>query len=328
MRDPWRSEQVVAQIGGEADGIVRSDLAVAQQVSLRSLARLRGRGVLVPVAKGVDRLRDHPFDHRARCRAALAIAGPDAVLGLRTAARLNGSWAHRDSTEVEVLSPRGRDHRTPVGRYIETRWLPERHITTVDGFPVTAIGRTFFDLCGDPDPGLTLRHPVHEQRMRQLYNDCLGRRGMTFTMAVAVLSVMARRGRRGTRLAREILRSYGPKHKPTKSDVETLFFELVRTYGLPEPERQAVIAGWAGFIGTVDFAWRDARLVVEVDSSWHDGPLDEEVDEERDRMLEAAGYQVERYRFPEIVFEPGRVARELAAKLDGVPTRIAARTVG
>ena len=35
-----------------------------------------------------------------------------------------------------------------------------------------------------------------------------------------------------------------------------LFLELVHTYGLPEPERQVVISGVEGFIGTVDFAWR------------------------------------------------------------------------
>jgi hypothetical protein len=282
----------------------------------------------VSVGKGVDRLRDHPFDLRSQCRAALALAGPGAVLSLRTAARLHECWAHRKATNVEVLTRRGLDHRLPVGRYIETRWLPEQHVTRVDGFPVTTIGRTFFDLCGDPDPGLSLRHTVHERRMRQLYNDCLGRRGMTFTMAVAVLSVMARRGRRGTRLAREILRSYGPKHTPTRSNVETLFFELVRTYGLPEPESQAVIAGWGGFIGTVDFAWRPAKLVVEVDSSWHDGPLDAEADEQRDRLLAAAGYQVRRYRFGDVALEPGRVIRELAAILAGNPAEIAARTVG
>jgi very-short-patch-repair endonuclease len=151
---------------------------------------------------------------------------------------------------------------------------------------------------------------------------------MTFTMAVAVLSVLARRGRRGTRLVRKLLKYFGPKHKPTKSEVETLFFELTREHGLPDPERQAAISGPDGWIGTVDFAWRHAWLLVEVDSSWHDGPLDQEEDIERDRRLRAAGYTVKRYRFGQIALQPELVARELAAALGGYPPVAAARTVG
>lgn len=324
----WDAEATLATVGAAADGIVTSVAAAEAGISNFAVARARRRGVLVSIGRGVDRLRDHPFDLRCQCRAALALAGPGSVLGLRTAARLHGCWAHRNDTDVEVLARRGRDHELAVGRYVESRWLPPRHVTTVGGFPVTTISRTFFDLCGDPDPGLTLRHPVHERRMRQLYNDCLARRGMTFTMAVAVLSVMARRGRSGTRLARKILRSYGPKHVPTQSDVETLLLELVRTYGLPEPERQAVIVGPDGFIGTVDFAWRAARLVVEVDSSWHDGPVDREQDVLRDRRLRAAGYRVLRYRFGDIALEPTRVARELAVVIGGNPQTTTARRVG
>ena len=46
------------------------------------------RGTLVDVGRGVDRLRDHPFDWAARSQAALDLAGPEAVLGPRPSARL------------------------------------------------------------------------------------------------------------------------------------------------------------------------------------------------------------------------------------------------
>ena len=269
------------------------------------------------LGKGVDRLHDHPFDRLSRYSAALALAGPGSVVGLRSAARLHGCWAHRDTAAVEVLGPRGRDHRLSVGRFVETRWLPPTHVTVVDGFPVTTLARTFFDLCGDPEPGLHLRHAVHERRMKQLYNDCVGRRGLSFATEAAVLATLARRGRRGTRLVRELLLYFGPSHTPTRSDVETLFFELVRHHGLPDPERQVVIADDQGFIGTVDFAWRSQRLIVEVDSSWHDGPLDQAGDAERDRRLRAVGFTVRRYRYAQIVADPGAITRELAAILSG-----------
>jgi very-short-patch-repair endonuclease len=313
----WRSEAAVAVIGAETDGIVVTAAALAAGVSLPALGRMRARGVLVSLGQGVDRLRDHPFGFRSRCRAALALAGPNAVLARRTAARFHGCYAYRSSDAIEVLVPRGRDHRTSIGSVIETRWLPPDHVTEVDGMPVTTLGRTFFDLCGDPDGRLSLRHPVHVRKMKAVYNDCLARRGMTFTMAVMVLSVLARRGRRGTRLVRQLLDHFGADHTPTWSDVETILDELIRSRGLPAPERQAAIAGPHGWIATVDFCWRHARHIVEIDSSWHDGPLEAATDEERDADLLAAGYTVARYRFGDLVLQPDRVASELAAVICG-----------
>jgi hypothetical protein len=189
--------------------------------------------------------------------------------------------------------------------------LPSEHVTIVEGLAVTTLARTFFDLCGDPDHGLPVAHPYHRRQMLRVYNDCLARRGLGFTQEAAVLLVMAKRGRAGTRLVRKILKSLGPKCVPTHSDTETLFYELVHAYGLPEPEKQVPISDRYGFIGVVDFLWRAAKVVVEVDSTWHDGPLDSAEDEARDERLRAAGYTVLRYRYGRMVGEPAAIAREL-----------------
>jgi very-short-patch-repair endonuclease len=328
VKDLWVSERLVAAIGASNDGIVVTSELDRAGVSLAAVQRMRRRSVLVSLGLGVDRLRDHPFGYRSQCRAALALAGEGAGLGLRTAARWHGCWAYRSHDVVEVVVDRRRDHRTSVGRIVQTRRLLDKHLTVVDGFPVTTLARTFFDLCGDPDVGLHLRHPIHERRMKQLYNDCLARRGMTFAMEAAVLATLARRGRSGTRLVRKLLEQFGPDHVPTQSDTETLFLELVRDRGLPEPERQLAIGGIEGWIGTVDFAWRRGRVVVEIDSSWHDGPLDLRSDAERDRSLRAAGWSVLRYRFRDLVVRPDAVIRELGAAIDGSPSIAAPRTEG
>jgi hypothetical protein len=282
-----------------------------------ALDTLRSRGVLTSLGRGVDRLRDHPFDYWAQCQAALDLAGPGAVLGLRSAARLHGFYAYRHAREVEVIVERGRDARTSIGRIVQTRSLPPQHVTAIQGFPVTTVARTFFDLCGDPDLGLRRRggHPVHETKMARVYNDAAGRRGLTLVQELAVLAALAQRGRRGTRLVRRLLLRFGPRYVPTRSDAETLFFELVASFGLPEPEKQAVITDIEGWIGTVDFLWRAERVIVEVDSRWHDGPLDEERDEARDRRAKAAGYVVRRYRYRDLIGEPSRVHRELVVAM-------------
>jgi hypothetical protein len=273
--------------------------------------------VLVSLGKGVDRLRDHPFDHWAQCQAALDLAGSGAVLGLRSAARLHGFYAYRRAGEVEVIVRRGRDARINIGRIVQTRSLPSQHLTAIQGFPVTTVARTFFDLCGDPDPGLRRRggHPVHDRKMARVYNDAAGRRGLTLVQELAVLAAMAKRGRRGTRLVRRLLLRFGPRYVPTRSDAETLFFELVAGFGLPEPEKQAVITDIEGWIGTVDFLWRAERVIAEVDSRSHGGPLDQERDEARDRRAEAAGYVVCRYRYRDLIGQPTRVHRELVVAM-------------
>lgn len=306
---------MVAAFGVENDGIVTGDAVDAAGVPQHAVETLRRRGLLVHLGDRVDRLRDYPLTWRSRLRAALALAGPDAVVGRRSAARLHGCYRYRDGDCIEVVVPRGGHHRLAEGRLVESRSLLAEHCAVVDGFPVTTLARTFFDLCGDPEGGLSVAHPAHKRQMRRVYNDALGRRGLTFTQQVAVLLVMAKRGRAGTRLVREILLEFGPKYTPTMSDAESLFAELVAAYGLPDPERQVAISDEYGFIGTVDFLWRANEVVVEVDSSWHDGPLDREEDADRDRRLKALEYTVRRYRYGRMVRDPGGIARQLAALL-------------
>src|SRR3546814_12674910 len=97
--------------------------------------------------------------------------------------------------------------------------------------------------------------------MEKVYNDALGRRGMTFAQEAAVFSVMARRGRAGTALGRAILERFGPDHVPTMSDLETLFIQLVEPYRIPPPAVQASISGPFGWFGTVDVPGSDRRSV-------------------------------------------------------------------
>src|SRR5688572_18840202 len=106
----YRAEAIVASIGADRDGIVTAALAATGGVDRQARARLRRRGILVAVGRGVDRLRDHPFVLRSRCRAALDLAGGGAVLGLRTAARIRGFYAYRGFDDVEVLFSRAVDH--------------------------------------------------------------------------------------------------------------------------------------------------------------------------------------------------------------------------
>lgn len=122
-------------------------------------------------------------------------------------------------------------------------------------------------------------------------------------------------GRRGIITERLVRGAAVPLHALDTLRSRGLLISLGRAFGLPEPEKQAVVTDIEGWIGTVDFLWRAERVIVEIDSTWHDGPLDQERDEERDLRAEAAGYVVCRYRYRHLVDEPNRVHRELVVAM-------------
>jgi very-short-patch-repair endonuclease len=72
---------------------------------------------------------------------------------------------------------------------------------------------------------------------------------------------------------------------------------------------------------TVDFLWRDARLVVETDSyATHGGTVAFEDDRERDLRLRRLGYSVHHFSERQLGLEPAAVAADVAAALTGIGT--------
>ncbi len=66
-----------------------------------------------------------------------------------------------------------------------------------------------------------------------------------------------------------------------------------------------VLGGDSGIIGRVDFAYKDARLVLEADSRRHHSSwLDAQADRRRDAALLAAGWYVLRVTWDQLVRRP------------------------
>ncbi|MGH2476914.1 MAG: type IV toxin-antitoxin system AbiEi family antitoxin domain-containing protein, partial [Candidatus Limnocylindrales bacterium] len=53
---------------------------------------------------------------------------------------------------------------------------------------------------------------------------------LTMVHEAAVLAAIGGRGRPGTALVRELLKRFGPRYQPTKSDAESLFVELIEVF--------------------------------------------------------------------------------------------------
>jgi very-short-patch-repair endonuclease len=120
--------------------------------------------------------------------------------------------------------------------------------------------------------------------------------------------------RRAIRQAEFLKLPVGIETDRTRSDLERDFLRLCRRYGLPTPEVNVPIDGM-----TVDFLWRDARLVVETDSyATHGGTVAFENDRERDLRLRRLGYSVHHFSERQLGLESAAVAADVAAALTGI----------
>jgi very-short-patch-repair endonuclease len=93
----------------------------------------------------------------------------------------------------------------------------------------------------------------------------------------------------------------------TRSEMEERFLARCDEHGLPRPEVNTRIEG-----EEVDFAWRDAKLIVEVDGyAYHRSPTAFESDRERDVKLVLAGWRVLRFTWTQLTRRPAWVARSV-----------------
>jgi very-short-patch-repair endonuclease len=102
-----------------------------------------------------------------------------------------------------------------------------------------------------------------------------------------------------------------PEADGTRSGLESRFLRFCRRHRLPEPEPNAKLGPF-----TVDFLWREQRVVVETDTyRTHGGQVAFEEDRHRDIYLKARGYEVVRITDRQLHADPAGVAAALRAIL-------------
>jgi very-short-patch-repair endonuclease len=127
-----------------------------------------------------------------------------------------------------------------------------------------------------------------------------------------VSGLRPRRGRRGGAVLTRVLAHHRAGSTLTRSDVEERMLALCRRCGLAAPPVNTKIEGY-----TVDFAWREQRLIAETDGWQAHGTRQAfERDRRRDADLTVAGWRVLRITWKHLQDEPRAVATQLKLMLD------------
>ncbi|MFL5874238.1 MAG: endonuclease domain-containing protein [Solirubrobacterales bacterium] len=167
-------------------------------------------------------------------------------------------------------------------------------MTTRDGFPVTILARTLFDLAEVVSFDQLKGAAEEADRLKLLrlpdLERCCGRG----------------RGRRALRPVRRLICEFRPPDEG-RSPLEIRFQGFLRFYDLPIPVQNVDILDHE-----VDALWPAAKLIVELDSwEFHGHRAAFERDRARDPKLLIAGYRTIRVTHRRLDREPEQLAAEI-----------------
>jgi very-short-patch-repair endonuclease len=179
--------------------------------------------------------------------------------------------------------------------------LAPSDITTIGPIPVTTRLRTLVDLGAVARPFLVSR--ALEQWLRE--------RHVTVSQVRAVLDRVARKGRAGAGVLREVLDTRALQLHASDSHPEVVLAEALHAIGAPSPVYHFLVEVGAERF-EVDFAYPEAMLLVEVDGYGpHTTPEAFEEDRRRQNLLVDRGYMVRRYTRNRVVNRADAVAAEI-----------------
>lgn len=214
-----------------------------------------------------------------RLRVSVAtLAGTGGVASHRTAAAMRHvpGFAENHIEITRQIDGKSASRHAKVHR---SRWLPDDHVTVIDGIRVTTMARTLFDLAA----------VVSFDRLDNAVDNALKVRLTTVDELEAMLLEMALRGRPGVRQMRRALVKRGPGYIPSESELEREWERLLERAGEPVPRRQVDIGG-EQWIGRVDYRDDSSPVVWEIDGrTHHQQLLDSARDTRRRTELTAAG---------------------------------------
>jgi very-short-patch-repair endonuclease len=290
MQEEW------LQIAATQCGAITSKQLANAGVSEGRKRAFVGAGVLGRVHRGVYVLVGSDRDWRRTLWLGLLASGDGAFACRRSAAAL---W------DLDGVAPGFVDIGVPPGRH--PRLAGTVRVGTIhpvdrvrhEGVPTTSVARTLLDLGSVVDAGVVERSV-----------ECALRRRLVDLGLLCRVAASARSP--GAACLRHVLDQRPVGAPPTESDPETLFVQIARTVGLPDPRRQFVVI-LRGRKYRLDFAWPALRLAVEIDSISAHGPDRLGADLYRQNQIQLDGWLIVRFTTQTVAYKPTFVERDLRA---------------
>lgn len=250
-------------------------------------------GRLHVIHRGVYAVGHQVLTIQGRWMAAVLSYGPSAVLS-HTDAATHWNLRQIGAGAIHVTVPgRGRRGRAGIRVHSVRRLHPDEALVE-DGIPMTSVARTLFDSAEILAPRQLER--LFEEAERQRLFDLR-----------ALDAVCARNPGRHARRAISALLKALQEPPATRSELERLFLDFCRAYGLPEPVFNTVVCGYE-----VDAWWPGTKIVVELDSfAFHSSRSAFESDRARDMDLKLQGIEVLRVTDRRIKSDGPRLAQQL-----------------
>ena len=240
-----------------------------------------------------------PDDHRTRARGVALLLPPGAALGGHSAAAWYGAALSTAHDPVLVVAPQKCSWDGPSGvRVHRTNLRASEVTTTTDGVRVTRVERTAWDVATLESTVTAVCFLDAMLHQRQL------------TEAALMAEFVRRRGEWRCGRAIDLLPLVDGR---AQSPPETRVRVACARAGLPRPVPQFVVEEDGTWLGQVDLAWPEAKLIVEYEGAYHFDGLQIVKDDGRYARFVAAGWRVLRLSSIDLRDMEGVVARIAAA---------------
>ncbi len=259
-------------------GVISRRQALSLGLSERGIARLLGSGAWSLVHPNTYAINGAPWSWHRDVLAAVLSGGVGA--SHRTAAAL---WDCPTFAPDNVEITATKQLRRKGVHVHQTMSLATTELRRRNRIPVTDPERTLIDLGA----------VVGRDRVEVALDHFLAKQLTTLSRIARRIEVLHGPGWRGTKKLKHLLALRNGHRGSGESPLETKFFQLLRAARLPLPERQVVIKDGDRFIGRVDLAYVEARLIIEVQGyAFHSSRQAWTHDVLRRRELHVLGWRV------------------------------------
>lgn len=273
--------ELMAQ-AAQQHGLVRAIDSPDPEAARKRLDRMRRRGLVGLVGRGVYRVEGSSDSWHQRALSAAWLVSPMALLSHRAALAL---WGLSSRRGVEVLVPVSRGGRPASVRVHQTRFLTAVDVDSRDRVPVTSIERTLVDAAAiTPMGGLA-----------RLLDAAVEAGLATPKSVVERVRTMPTRGRKGMPILRVLLEERLGFPADETNPFEALMASIIIRSDLPDPRRQHPL-DINGRRYYLDFAFPEFKVAIECDGMLgHGSAAAQAYDLERQNDIIESGWNLRRF---------------------------------